>query len=114
MEDPNLVTGLLTGANPTASWVLALVILVVVSGVVGVLLHLLARTAVDINTGVVAVWERGQRVANNTIHIAVLHRIAEGVDAILNRAGGILTSAEAIKSHAEACPGCPDCFLRRG
>lgn len=105
---------LLTGANPAASWALALVILVVVSAVVGVLLHLVAKAALGIETAVAEVWEGGQRVANNTIHIAVLHRVAENVDAILQHAGGIASSAGAIRSHAEACPGCPECFLRRG
>ncbi len=106
--------GLLTGADPAASWILALVVLVVVTAVVGILLHLVATTAIGIRMGVAEVWERGQRVANNTIHIAVLHRIAEGVDAILKRAGGVASSAGAIKAHAEACPGCPECFLKPG
>ncbi len=106
-----MVTDLLTGADPAASWILALVVLVVVSAVVWLLLHLVARTAIGINAGVAEVWERGQRVANNTIHIAKAHEIADGVEAILKRAGGIAASAAAIKAHAEACPGCPACFL---
>ncbi len=108
-----MVTDLLGGADPAASWILALVVLVVVSAVVWLLLHLVARTAIDIDAGVAKIWERGQRVANNTIHIAKAHEIADGVEAILRHAGGIAASAEAIKSHAEACPGCPACFLAR-
>jgi Na+/H+ antiporter NhaC len=109
-----MLSDLLTGANPAASWTLALILLVVVSAVVGLLLHLIAQTAMGIEAAVAEVWEGGQRVANNTIHIAVLHRIAENVEAILKRAGGIAGSAAAIRSHAETCPGCPDCFLKRG
>ncbi len=108
-----MVTDLLTGADPAASWILALVLLVVVSAVVWLLLHLVARTAIDINTGVAEIWERGQRVANNTIHIAKAHEIVDALDSIRARAGGIAASAQAIKSHAEACPGCPACFLAR-
>jgi len=107
------VTGILHGANPAASWGLALVVLVLVSAVVWLLLHLVARTAAGIKTEVAEIWERGQRVANNTIHIATLHEIADSVEAILIRAGGIAASAEAIQAHAEACPGCPACFLGR-
>ena len=96
------------------SWAVAQVILVVVSVVVGLLLHLVAKAAMGIEIEVAQVWEGGQRVANNTIHIAVLYRIGENVDAILQSAGGIETSAAAIRAHAESCPGCPECFLKRG
>ena len=106
-----MVTDVLAGADPAASWILALVVLVVVSAVVWLLLHLVTRTAIGINAGVAEVWERGQRVANNTIHIAKANEIADGVEAILKCAGGIAASAEAIRAHAAACPGCPDCFL---
>jgi len=108
-----MVADLLNGADPAASWILAIVVLVVVSAVVWLLLHLVATTAAGIKVGVADVWEGGQRVANNTIHIAKANEIADGVEAILKRAGAIATSAEAIKVHAEACPGCPDCFLGR-
>ncbi|GAC1346864.1 MAG: hypothetical protein NVSMB18_30200 [Acetobacteraceae bacterium] len=109
-----MLTRLLTGIDPTGSWALALIVLVVVSAVVGVLLHLVAKAALGIQSEVAEVWEAGQRVANNTIHIAVLHRVVENVDAILQRAGGIAGSVGAIRTHAETCPGCPECFLKRG
>ncbi len=109
----SVAADLLTGADPAASWILALVALVVASAVVWLLLHLVARTAIDINTGVAEVWERGQRVANNTIHISKAHEIVDALDGIRARAGGIAASAHAIKSHAETCPGCPACFLTR-
>ena len=105
---------ILSGVDPAAGWAFALAVLVVVTAVVGVLLHLVARTAIGIDACVAEVWERGQRVANNTIHIAMLHRIAEAVDALLTRARGIAASAGAIRAHAQACPGCPECFLKRG
>ena len=54
---------------------------------------------------------RGQRVANNTIHIANLYKTDEYVEGILERAGRIAVSAAAIEQHAKSCPGCPSCFL---
>ncbi len=104
---------LLHGADPASSWIFALVVLLVVTAVVGVLLHLVAATAVGIRAGVAEVWAGGQRVANNTIHIAALHGVADGVEAILQRAGRIAASAGAIEAHAKDCPGCPACFLGR-
>ena len=106
-----MVGDLLTGTNPAASWMLAIVVLVVVSAVVWLLLHLVAITAAGIKDGAAQVWAGGQRVANNTIHIAKAYEIADGVDAILGHAGKIAASAEAIKAHAASCPGCPTCFL---
>lgn len=106
-----MISNLLTGADPTASWILAIIILIVVSVVVWLLLHLVAVTATGIKQGAAQVWAGGQRVANNTIHIAKAYEIADGVEAILGHAGKIAASAEAIKMHAAECPGCPDCFL---
>ncbi len=108
-----MVSDLLTGTDPAASWILAIVILVVVSAVVWLLLHFVATTAVGIKHGAAQVWAGGQRVANNTIHIAKAHEIADGVEAILGHAGKIAASAEAIRAHAASCPGCPSCFLGR-
>lgn len=102
---------LLTGAEPVASWILALVLLFVVTLVVWLLLRLVATTARDINATASVIWQRGQQVANNTVHIAKAYEIRDGVDAILVRAGSIAVSAATIKAHAEACPGCPACML---
>lgn len=102
---------LLIGADPIASWSFALAVLFVVTLVVWVLLRLVAVTARDINVTAAEIWQRGQLVANNTVHIAKAYEIKAGVDAILGRAGSILASANAIKAHAETCPGCPACML---
>ncbi len=93
---------LLTGRDAVASWWLAVVLLFVVSAVVWLLLYLVARTAREIEMAVAEVWEHGQRVANNTIHIPKLHEVAGGVEAILGRAGRIAASADALRSHAES------------
>ena len=102
---------LLNGTDPKRSWVLALALLFVVSLVVWQLLRLVANTAREINATAAVIWSRGQRVANNTIHIAKAYDIRDGVDALLGRAGHIASAATAIKQHAESCPGCPACFL---
>ena len=106
-----MVSDLLTGADPTASWILAIATLVVVSAVVWLLLHLVATTAAGIKSGAAEVWAGGQRVANNTIHISKAYEIADEVDAILGHAGKIAASTQAINAHAARCLGCPACFL---
>ena len=104
---------LLTGADPVVSWIFALILLFVVTLVVWLLLRLVTVTARDIDAAASEIWQRGQLVANNTVHIAKAYEIKAGVDAILGRAGSILASAKAIKAHAENCPGCPACMLTK-
>jgi len=104
---------LLNGTDPIASWWLAVVVLLVVTVVVAVLLHLVINAAKAVDSEAAEVWARGQRVANNTIHIASLYRTSELVDRILDRAGGIAKSATAIRDHAESCPGCPECIWKK-
>jgi hypothetical protein len=101
------------GGEALLLWWIALVALVVVSLVVAGLLYWLHVTAGRIEALVGDVWQAGQRVANNTVHIPQLYRIAERVEAILARASRILEHAGAIDAHAAACPGCPRCLFRR-
>lgn len=105
---------LILGTNPIASWWLAVFIVAVVLIVVTVLLIMVIRTAGAINEEVATVWANGQRVANNTIHIAALYKTHEYVQGILGRAGRILVSSEAIRDHAKDCPSCPKCIWHRG
>lgn len=86
---------LLTGTDPIASWLAALVLALVVTAVVLALLLWIIRTATAIEHAVVEIWAHGQRVANNTIHIAALHRTLEAAD-------GIRRHAERIAGHASA------------
>jgi len=101
---------IISGANPTASWWLAIVLVAVVTLVVAILLARIVKVAGAINNEVAVVWANGQRVANNTIHIAALYQTADAVDGILAGAGRIANSAQAIKDHAEQCPSCPRCI----
>ena len=106
--------GLIQGTNPIASWWFAIIIVAVVTVVVAVLLIQIIRTAAAIDNEVATVWTNGQRVANNTIHIAVLYKTHEYVQGILGRAGRILGSSQAIRDHAKDCPSCPKCIWHRG
>ena len=99
------------GSDPMTSWWTAVVVLLVVTLVVYLLLARIISAAGAIHAAVGEVWVRGQRVANNTIHIANLYKTDEYVEGILGRAGRIAASAVIIEQHAKSCPGCPSCFL---
>lgn len=92
-------------------WILSLVIFVAVLIVVAVLLTLIVREAKRIRAGVSEIWNVGQRIANNTIHIALLHKTNHVAGKILQSAGGVAGATAAIRAHAEECPGCPACVL---
>ncbi len=84
-----------------AVWWISLGIGLVVILVVAVLLTLIVRTARQIEGGAAEIWTVGQRIANNTVHIPLLHRTNQIVDGILERASGIDGAAAAIERHAE-------------
>ncbi len=93
-------------------WGVSLAVGAVVILVVGVLLALVRRTAVQIETGAEAIWTEGQLVANNTIQIPIFLQTANRVVAgIRSNAIDIVTASKAIEQHAEGCPGCPACVL---
>lgn len=101
------------GTDPIGGWLLANVLLVVVSIVAWQLLRRVIDAARAIKSEVAQVWANGQRVANNTIHIASLYKTRDAVGAIIEKAGGIATHAKAIEAHARGCTGCPACFLKK-
>src|SRR5215470_18710760 len=90
-------------------WTVSLVLGVVVIIVVALLLELILRRAHRIEAGVGAIWIAGQGVANNTIHIALLHRTNLIAERILTAAGRIVGAVAAIRDHAQGCPHCPSC-----
>jgi hypothetical protein len=92
-------------------WITTLIIYGVVVVVVAVLLTLIVREARRIKAGVSEVWNVGQKIANNTIHVALLEKTNHIAAGILQSAGGVVGATAAIKSHAERCPGCPTCVL---
>ena len=103
----------LDGTDPIAGWFLANVVLVVVTIVAWMLLRSIIQAARAIKGEVAQVWANGQRVANNTIHIASLYKTRDAVGAIIDRAGGIAAHAKAIETHAKGCTGCPSCLLKK-
>ena len=92
-------------------WWSSLALGVVVSAVVATLLWLIQRTAKTIDGRVSRLWDTGQRVANNTVHVPALVKTSEVAGQILAVALRIDAGAAAIESHAKGCPGCPQCML---
>lgn len=92
-------------------WTLSLAVFTVVLVVVAILLTLVLRAAKDIVAGVSAIWNVGQRIANNTIQLALLEKTNAGAEAILASAAGVVGATAAIQGHAAGCPGCPACVL---
>ena len=92
-------------------WWSSLALGVVVSAVVATLLWLILHTAKTIDGRVSRLWDTGQRVANNTVHVPALVKTSEVAGQILAVAVRIDAGAAAIESHAKGCPGCPRCML---
>ncbi|MFN2433218.1 MAG: hypothetical protein ABR599_10470 [Gemmatimonadota bacterium] len=92
-------------------WTVTLVVYGVVLVVVAALLTPILIEARRIHAGVAAIWTVGQKIANNTIHIALLDRTNHVAGGILRSAEGVLAATGAIRAHAESCPGCPACVL---
>lgn len=90
-------------------WGASLALGVVVIVVVATLLELIVRGGRRLEAVLGAIWTAGQAVANNTIHIALLHRTTVTMGRILNAVGGALKAAAAIHDHARQCPRCPTC-----
>jgi len=95
-------------------WILSLVIFTLVLVVVGILLTLILRTSRQIHAGVSAIWNAGQRVANNTVHLALLGKTNHIAARILESAGGVAAATGAMANHAASCPGCPACVIGTG
>ena len=93
-------------------WWVSLALGLVVSLVVTLLLWLIHQTASNINGQVARIWDVGQRVANNTVHIPALYKTNATAAEILACALNINQAAAVIESHANGCPGCPQCMLK--
>ncbi len=92
-------------------WIVSLVIYFVVVAVVATMLTLILWAAKQIHGGVAAIWTAGQKVANNTIHIALLLRTNHLASRILAAAGGTAGAVAGIERHAADCPHCPTCVV---
>ena len=69
------------------------------------------QAARDIRDGVSAIWNTGQRIANNTIQLALLEKTNAAARQILASAAGVVGATAAVKAHAAECPGCPHCVI---
>jgi len=96
------------------AWMVTLALFAAVLVVVAGLLTLILRTARKITTGVSLIWNVGQRIANNTIHLALLEKTNAAADRILKSAVGVVGATAAIQAHAADCAGCPACVLGPG
>ena len=92
-------------------WIVSLAIFAVVLVVVAVLLTLILVTAKRIRAGVSAIWNSGQKVANNTVHLALLDRTNYIAGKILKSAAGVAAATALIAQHASGCAGCPQCVI---
>lgn len=92
-------------------WLVSLVLGAVVSLVVVLLLWLIHNAAARIDALVANIWDTGQRVANNTVHIPALYKTSAVAGRILQTALRINDGAAAIEAHAKGCRGCPRCLM---
>lgn len=92
-------------------WWISILILLVVTGVVAILLTMILRTGLNILKVAGDIWTTGKMVANNTIHIPLLRETNQIAGDILGTAVQIVGGAEAIETHANGCPGCPQCAM---
>jgi len=90
-------------------WIISLVVYFVVVAVVAVMLTLILTTVRHIHSGAAAIWTVGQKVANNTIHIALLLRTNHLAARILDAARRTARAVAAVEQHARTCPRCPTC-----
>ena len=95
-------------------WIVSLVVYGVVVAVVATMLTLILMAARQIREGVAAIWVVGQKVANNTIQLALLDTTNHIAAQILESAGRVAAGTAALKAHADGCPGCPACVLGHG
>lgn len=93
-------------------WLVSLALGLVVSLVVAYLLWLIHRAALTIDMRVSHIWDVGQRVANNTVHIPALYKTNELAGEILAGVLAINIHATAIEVHTRECAGCPYCILK--
>jgi hypothetical protein len=98
----------------TTVWGGSLAIGVVVIIVVALLLRLIIKTALKIESAASEIWTQGKLVANNTIQIPLfLSTTNQVAGEILGNAQEIYKQAQVVESHIEGCPGCPACMLSK-
>lgn len=101
----------MTAADVRSVWIASLAVYFVVVLVVAVLLTLILVETRRIKAAVGEVWTVGQKIANNTIHIALLDTTNHVAGRILASAKGVGGATAALERHTKTCPACPACLL---
>ena len=91
-------------------WIISVVLAFVVTAVVGLLLWMILAKAKQINDGVSQIWDVGQMIAANTIHVPALIQTNSLVNSITEKVPGLLGELDQIESHAQSCENCPKCI----
>ena len=91
-------------------WGISLALAFVVTIVVGLLLSLIHRQAEKINAGVSQIWDVGQAIASNTIHIPALIQTNSQLKKILGDVPALISELDRIKEHTNECTCCPRCI----
>lgn len=86
-------------------WGVSLVLGIVVTIVVAILLHAVLAAARRILRGASDIWTDGQRVANNTVHIAMLDRTNHLFRGILAEAGPLAKATGQIAAATRRAGG---------
>jgi hypothetical protein len=91
-------------------WIISVVLAFVVTAVVGLLLWMILAKAKQINDGVSQIWDVGQMIAANTIHVPALIQTNSLVKSITKKVPGLLGELDQIEFHAQSCENCPKCI----
>lgn len=92
-------------------WWITIGLGLVVTLVVALLLWAILSEARKIEAGASRIWDVGQRIASNTVHVPDLHRANRFVEQVLAGVPGLAGSLVRIRDHARGCPGCPACVV---
>ena len=92
-------------------WWISILLGAVVTLVVALLLAGILSEARKIDAGASRIWDVGQMIASNTVHVPDLNRTNHFVEKILTGVPGLLDSLARIRQHARTCPGCPACVV---
>jgi uncharacterized protein YoxC len=92
----------------TLWWVSVAVAIVVVIVAAGLLANVLIALR-NIDSNVAAIWSVAKGIANNTVQLWLLDRVAAVVKEIREHAYRVNDVASAIAQHAQKCQHCPSC-----
>lgn len=85
-------------------WVLSLVIFAVVVIAVVILLALVVHEARAVRRVVGDIWTVGQKIANNTIHIALLRNANHTLREVAEKANSVADATTALRTHTAGGP----------